>query len=64
MTDRSRAGDHDLDLPSHPEADGERPDPGSTTTSWSTVLGFVVVGVVVVVMAILHLTGVVGPMAH
>jgi hypothetical protein len=50
-----------MELPSHPEADDQAPAPSSRT---GTIVVLVVVGALIAVMVILHLTGVVGPTAH
>lgn len=57
------------DLPSHPDTDntaGREPGRGPTTGTprWVTVLGIIVAIVVVVLLAALHLTGVLGPGGH
>jgi hypothetical protein len=57
------------ELPSHPDTDndaGQRPagGPASGTPRWLTVVGIIVAIVVVALVAVLHLTGVIGPGAH
>jgi hypothetical protein len=54
-----------MDLPSHPEADDTGADQEhATTRSWGGVVVFAIVVALIVVILILHLTGVVGPTAH
>ena len=57
------------DLPSHPDTDnnaGREPGRGPTTgmPRWVTVVGIIIAIVVVVLLAALHVTGVIGPGAH
>ncbi|HEV8298641.1 MAG TPA: hypothetical protein VGQ20_15145 [Acidimicrobiales bacterium] len=52
-----------MELPSHPEADdvsGQK----RAKVNWATLLVFGVLGVLLILMLILHLTGAVGPSAH
>jgi hypothetical protein len=56
-------------LPSHPDTDnnaGREPGRGPTTGTprWVTVVGIIIAIVVVVLLAALHVTGVIGPGAH
>ncbi|MGH8775447.1 MAG: hypothetical protein ACRDWI_09830 [Jiangellaceae bacterium] len=52
-------------LPSHPEADESFDAAGRDTgVNWATVVVFALIGALVVVILILHLTGVVGPAGH
>ena len=54
-----------MELPSHRETDDTTSDQEpATRMEWGTLLGFAVVAILVVVMVMLHLTGVVGPRAH
>ena len=50
-----------MELPSYPEADHEEPAPSGRA---ATIAVVVVVGALIAVMVILHLTGIVGPSAH
>jgi hypothetical protein len=56
------------DLPSHPNTDnaGMGPDCGSSTGTprWKSAVGIILAIVVVVLVGVLHLTGVLGPGAH
>jgi hypothetical protein len=57
------------DLPSHPDTDndgGGRPERGPTTGTprWLSAAGIIIALVLVVLLAALHLTGVLGPGAH
>ncbi len=56
------------DLPAHPETDdgGAGPDPASATggSRRRAIAGIAVAVVLVVVFAVLHLTGVLGPAVH
>ena len=55
-----------MDLPSHPETDDasdHTTDP-ATAGSRAMMIGLVIVGAVVVLIIVLHLTGVVGPRSH
>jgi hypothetical protein len=59
------------DLPSHPDTDndndndlGPRHGPTTGTPRWLTVLAIIIGVVVVVLLIVLHLTGVVGPGGH
>lgn len=65
MTDPPAPEAPAMDLPSHPESEDlgsqRRPTP---TTSRATVAVFVVIGVLVAAIVVLHLTSVVGPGAH
>ena len=50
-----------MDLPSHPDA-GETDAPApATTASWRTRIVVGLIGLVVALVIVLHLTGVVGP---
>ena len=52
-----------MELPSHPESD--RPDASRPVEkNWAGIVVVGVVGALVVVVIVLHLTGVVGPAAH
>ena len=53
------------DPPSHPDT-GDGPDRGSATGTprWVPVLGIVIAIVLVLLLVVLHLTGVLGPRAH
>lgn len=54
-----------MELPSHPEADdsasGQEP---ATKVSWTTLLVLGVIAALLILIVILHLTGVVGPAAN
>jgi hypothetical protein len=52
-------------LPSHPDLD-DAPDAGPQrpAVNWAMVLVLALIGVFVVVILVLHLTGVVGPAGH
>jgi hypothetical protein len=57
------------DPPSYPDTDddtGVGPDRGSATSMprWMPVLGIVIAIVLVLLLVVLHLTGVLGPGAH
>jgi hypothetical protein len=54
----------ETELPAHPEADDTSAGKDGTPVNWAMVLVFGLVGAVVVVILILHLTGVVGPAGH
>lgn len=51
-----------MDLPSHPEADDQ--EPAKPSSDWGVRLVFAAVAAVIVLIVILHLTGVVGPAAN
>jgi hypothetical protein len=56
------------DLPSHPDTDdggmGPDPDASTGTPRWKSVVGIILAIVVVVLVGVLHLTGVLSPGAH
>ncbi len=67
LNDRREQETHIADLPSYPDADtdhdtGERPGHGSTQSAPRWV--FVIAIVVVLLMVVLHLTGILGPGLH
>lgn len=49
-----------MELPSHPETDDAEELKAPETKNWGTVAVFVVIGLVLAVVVIVHLTGVVG----
>ena len=54
-----------MELPTHPEADEPSPRrQPSTNTRWATIVIVGVISVLVILILVLHLTGVVGPAAH
>lgn len=54
-----------MGLPAHPEADETASaDDRVTPVNWALVLVLGLVGALVVVILILHLTGIVGPAGH
>lgn len=54
-----------MDLPSHPEADDSGPDrEPAPAGSWAGMAILAVVAALIVVIVVLHLTGVVGPGAN
>lgn len=53
-----------MELPSHPEADEPAPESPELTTSWGSMLVIGLLAGVVVLILVLHLSGVVGPGAH
>lgn len=58
-------GDHAMELPTHPESAEEHSPPRQERpVDWTTVAVVAVIGGLLAVMVILHLTGVVGPGAH
>ena len=65
MSDAAPSGGNAMELPSHPEADdsGSGREP-ATKVSWATLLVFGVIGAALILIVLLHLTGVVGPGAH
>lgn len=51
-----------MDLPSHPERSDTTPDPQpSSSRNWAGVAVVVVLGAFLLLIVLLHLTGVVGP---
>jgi hypothetical protein len=53
------------DLPAHPDIDEtSRGGHQGTPVNWAMVLVFALIGILVLVILILHLTGVVGPAGH
>ena len=58
------SGDRDMELPSHPEVRDGRSHEPQKRTEWGTLVFGVVVAVLIVGLALLHLTGVVGPAGH
>lgn len=54
-----------MELPTHPESDDTTPYRSRPTTgSRATIVVFGVIGVMIALMVLLHLTGVVGPGAR
>lgn len=53
-----------MELPSHPEARDGRSHEPQKRTEWGAVVVVVAVAALLVVLALLHLTGVVGPAGH
>ncbi len=53
-----------MELPSHPEVRDGRSHEPQKRTEWGALVFGVVVAVLIVVLALLHLTGVVGPAGH
>jgi hypothetical protein len=53
-----------MELPSHPDADEPASPSPETKTSWGPITILAIIGAFVVLVIVLHLTGVVGPAAH
>jgi hypothetical protein len=56
-----------VDLPTHPDTDAPHTDDQrrpSTGTAWGARIAIFVVAALIVLVIVLHLTGVVGPGAH
>ena len=53
-----------MDLPSHPDADETGTPAPATNPSWRARVLVGLIGLVVAVVIVLHLTGVVGPAGH
>jgi hypothetical protein len=53
-----------MELPPHPETDQPAPQRPTAGVNWAVLVVVVVVGTLLALMVILHLTGAVGPGAH
>ena len=53
-----------MEPPSHPETDHSGPGQRRAKVSGATLLLLAVIGALVILIVILHLTGIIGPAAH